>query len=410
MENEPVRKHHPYSPSTLQYREACPCYQPQQTETPHPRTVIGTIAHGVTETGEDDPRLSDDDTDLVVECIEFYEARKKILQDERAEAVRLVAANMAGEPADVTKRAEQSVPQILEIKESYLPVDDKVFEDATSTTAGYSDSSMIDHTETYAEMFDWKFGRWPVEKADNNLQGMSYALGLFKRYTKLQRVRFFFKQPVVGYITDHVFTRDSIDKIYLRIQVVVAKAREAKKKVAVGDFSMANPVVPACNFCALLGRCDKVAEFACKVGAKFHPLLIPADITPTKIHSEKDMVLGLRLAQVLSVWGPAYKKIIADRAITGEGPVPPDHRIASKTPREIKDHEKYKEVALRYLTSDEYATTLRPGFTAVEKLISDKAPRGEKGKTLEKFDEETRAVGAVVDGYGYSFLQAIPAK
>src|SRR5579862_4583227 len=73
-----VRKHHPYSPSTLQNTEACPCYQSRDSQ--HERSIAGTLAHEVVETGDDKHELSDEDAMAAAECIEFRENRKAELQ------------------------------------------------------------------------------------------------------------------------------------------------------------------------------------------------------------------------------------------------------------------------------------------------------------------------------------------
>lgn len=374
-----LRPHHDYSPSTLQSLEACPCFIGVQSDTPHPRTVIGTIAHGVVDTGEDSPELTDEDSGYAAECIDFYENRKLLMG-----------------------------PGAIELKETYLPIDDIEFPDGVhSTTAGYIDCALIDATRCHAELYDWKFGRWPVEHAKNNLQGLAYSLGIFRRYPTLQSVRFFFKQPLIGHITDATVSREEIPALYLRIQTVVARAREARQR---GDFSMAQPMVPVCNFCSRLGTCDKVAEFICKVGSKFSPLDIPADITPSKIHDPAQMKLGLMLAQVCAVWANAYKNVIANRVITRQCPPPEGYTIASRTPREIIDTAKYREVALRHLTPEEYDGTLKAAFGSVEKLIASKTPRGQKEAAVEQFGVEAEEAGAVRNKDGYVFLQAVPVK
>jgi hypothetical protein len=374
-----LRPHHDYSPSTLQSLEACPCFIGAQSDTPHPRTVIGTIAHGVVDTGEDSPELSDEDSGYAAECIDFYESRRQLMG-----------------------------PGVIELKETYLPIDDIQFPNGViSTTAGYIDCALIDATCCHAELCDWKFGRWPVEHAENNLQGIAYSLGLFRKYPSLQTVRFFFKQPLIDHITDATISREQIPALYLRIQTVVARAREARRRK---DFSMARPMVPVCNFCSRLGTCDKVAEFICKVGSKFSPLDIPADITPSKIHDPAQMKLGLMLAQVCAVWSTAYKNVIANRVITGACPAPEGYIIASRTPREIVDVEKYRVAALKYLTPEEFASTLKAAFGPVEKLIASKTARGQKEAAVKQFGEEAEAAGAVKDKDGYVFLQAVPAK
>src|SRR5688572_24995158 len=65
------RVHHPYSPSTLQSIEACPCYKSRPSQ--HVRTIIGTLAHKATETRRDDDRLDDDDASAVAQCLDFYD-------------------------------------------------------------------------------------------------------------------------------------------------------------------------------------------------------------------------------------------------------------------------------------------------------------------------------------------------
>lgn len=408
------RVHHPYSPSTLQNLEACPAWEGTQSAVPHPRTVIGTISHGVTETGEDDHRLSDEDADKVAECIDFYESRKQVFDEYRRTAVVSLTAQLwgarvlPGDSADAGKTAEDRTPPVRELKETYLPVDDKKFDDGVvATTAGYVDSSLISYDERYAEMFDWKFGFWAVEPTDNNLQAMAYVLGLFRKFPKLEKVRFFFKQPNIEYISQAEFTRATVAEIYLRIQVVVAKAREARK---LGDFSTASPHVPACNFCKHLADCPKVSELVCKVGSKFYPVEIPSDINHSVIHNPEDTTIGLRLAQVVSVWAKAFKRSIQERVIRGDAKAPIGFMLQDRTPREIIDEGKYKQVALAHMTEDEYASTLKPSLGKVETIISDKAVRGQKKATVEKFDEQARAAGAIVDGEGYVFLRAVPSK
>lgn len=401
------RPHHDYSPSTLQSLEACPCYQSKQSDTPHPRTVIGTLSHGVTETGEDNPELGDEDASKVVECIEFFERRKQIMEENRERHARL--------------HIEDEVPPIEVLRETYLPIDDRVFTDllmppygepgeprtVQGTTAGYIDCALIDHTNAYAEVMDWKFGRWPVEQADNNLQGIAYALGMFKRYPKLKKVKYYFKQPNLDYITDHTITREDVDALYLRIQVVVAKARAARQA---GDFKTARAYVPACNFCKHIAVCPVVTDFVCKVGSKFSPLDIPPDITPSLVHSLADTKLGFQLAAVVEVWAQAFRSAVTSRVVRRAAEPPEGYKLESREPREIADPIKYREIALRYLTEDEYTTTLKAAFGSVETLIANKAPRGQKTSQVEAFAREVEECGAVVRKKSYTFLRADPKK
>src|SRR6187551_3557979 len=77
------RVHHSYSPSSLQSLEACPCYRNKQEVVLHERCIAGTKAHNVTETGEDDKELSDEDAVAAAECMDFYARRVELLEEAR---------------------------------------------------------------------------------------------------------------------------------------------------------------------------------------------------------------------------------------------------------------------------------------------------------------------------------------
>lgn len=392
------RKHHPYSPSTLQSREVCPCFESKQDVVVHERTVAGSKAHNVVETGIDDNQLSDEDAVAAAECLDFVERRRVLLEDARS-------------------RIPEASP-LTELKEVYLPIDECIFEDEyldfrdgtiikrkiEATTAGYVDHVIINHDQTYAEMIDYKFGLWPVEQADNNLQGISYALGLFRAYPTLKKILFWFMQPHLEQISSVVFERENIPALYLRVQVVVAKAREARKR---GDFSTARPMVPVCNFCANIGVCPKVTEFVCRVGSKFHPLEIPENITPTMVHDPKNSALGKRLAAVVKIWADAFSRQLADRILRGEAPLPEGYRIETRANRVIVDKDKFKEITLKHMTEAEYLATFDPSFGPIEDLIKEKSARGSKKTIVESYQAELLASGAVKRDLPYSFLKAV---
>lgn len=396
MNSTETRVHHPYSPSTLQSLEACPCYV-GYNDVVHERAIAGTLAHEVTESREDNQRLSDEDSEAAAECLDFYDGRVRLFHEERQLA-------LIGNPYP------ESVEEVIELREVYLPIDDCVFADANATTAGYVDRAVISHDRVYAELFDWKFGFWPVEKAENNLQGISYALGLFKKYPRLLRVRFFFKLPHQHMLTEAMFTRAQVPELYLRVQAVVARARAARQS---GDFATANPMIPACNFCANIGKCPRVLEFACKVGSKFYPIEIPEHITPTMAQDKHNTKLMLRLCAVLKIWSESAKRQTTDRILRGDADLPDGFVIASKTPRKLVNNKLYREITERFLTAEE----LRPldadnplTFTAIESAINDKSPRGQKKATIERFRNSLESEGAVRDGDSYTFLRSVAER
>lgn len=380
-----ARAHHPFSPSTLGNREACPCYESRIES--HVRSIAGTLAHAVVEKGQDNNDLSDDDAEAAAECLDFVEQRRRLM-----EQTPMVGGGIAV------------------VTEELLPIDDCIFEDSGSTTAGYVDHIILDLGAGYAEMIDYKFGVWPVEAANLNLQGIAYVLGAFKRWPKLDTIRFFFKQPLIQSLTEAVFLRSDIPRLYLRVQVVIARARQAQVLMNLEDWSMANPTVPVCNFCNRIGSCPKVLEIALQVGKKFHPVGIPDNISPTILLEKTQTSLALRLAQVVQVWASAFRTQITNRVLEGRMELPDDQMLQSNSRRELVDKEQFKTVALRYLSQQEYDGTLDVLFGAVEKAISAKAPRGEKKETLNLVRAAWDEVGATRKGDSYTFLKAKPEK
>jgi hypothetical protein len=316
-------------------------------------------------------------------------------------------------------RQGKNAKDIVDLREAYLMVDERLFSefilnekgekvvrDFVGTTAGYVDRVIISADRLRAVMLDWKFGQWAVTDAEHNLQGIAYLLGLFREYPSVQTIDVYFLQPRLDRVTFHAFKREQIPALYLRVQTVVARAMAARQKTDADDWSMAEPKIPVCNFCGNLGRCEKVAKFACHVAHKFHPIEIPADITPTGLKDPKDSTLGLRLATVLKIWCDSFRKTLGDRVVRGAQPMPPGYVLQTKSVREIADKAKFCGVALRYLTQAELTAVAEYSFGDVEDLVKDKAPRGAKTHHLETFQAELLSSGAVKKGDPFSFLRA----
>lgn len=380
------RYHHPYGGSQLQSLEACPHFASRSSQ--HARTIAGTLGHKVVETKTDDLRLSDEDAAAAAECLDFIEKRRTYLAE--------VNPNCLME----------------ELQEVYLPIDECKFADCEATSAGWIDHAIVLHQgdkAVYAEIYDWKFGMWPVEEAGNNLQGFAYALGLFRKYPTLPGVHFFFRQPLIGYFTDRLVLRSEIEKLYLRIQVVVARAREARKRA---DFSLANPLTPICNFCANLGICPKVQSIALNIGKKYDPLTFPESITVSEVMAPDQVALALNLAGTVASWAKAFRQVQHDRVIRGDAILPDRYMVQYRdSARTIADKEKFKAIAAQHgITPDDLQRVADYGFGAVEAIVSEKAPRGSKSAAIDAFKQALLESGAVQPGEPFSYLRVKTAE
>lgn len=407
MNPDPVeRVHHPFSPSKLQYLEVCAAYENRDTVSEAATT--GTKQHAVTESGIDDNTLGDDEAAAAAECMDFFERQKMLLVEERARAIKETGVEYEIFGGQQPKGAD--FPQVVEFKEVYLPIDEEEIIAKTEegewlfrgTTAGYLDCGLISYDGKRAVLADWKFGAWAVEETKNNLQGIAYALGVFRAWPTVETVDFYFKQPKINGLSHAKWNRSDVPALYLRVCTVVARAVQARK---LGDFSTANPTVPGCNFCANIGRCPKIAALVLNVGKKFYPAEVPASLEPSDLDDPQQTAMGMRLAGIVQTWAEAFKRRVNDRVLQGVVPPPPGYILSSARRRSIIDGNIFKSIALRHLTEAEYQATLKLEFGKVEKAVSAKAPRGLKTAALDTFKGQLLDEGAVKLGEPYAFLK-----
>lgn len=402
------RKHHACSPSSLQMVESCPHFRNHNEV--HAAAIAGTIQHEVTETGEDDMRLSDDQALHAAECLDFFERRFQLMDEDRQREVlrREHLPVTYGQPIPWT-----NVPETLVFVEEYLPIDDLVRDFPgigveQSTTAGYVDRQIIAWDRKRAEIIDWKFGAWIVEKAEFNLQGIAYALGVFRKHPTVDEVLVTFKQPQIGYLTQHLFKRSDLPALYLRVCTVIERRIRA---LGLKNYEMASPRIPVCLFCANKADCKPLLDLALNIAKKFSPLDVPADITPSMVSDPKQSSLRMKLAQVMGIWAKAMKTQTLAGVLSLGLPEPDGYKLTKGTSRRaVVDEMKFREVALRHLTEDELRATASYALTKVEEAINDKAPRMSKAATVDAFKAAAVEAGAVKLGEKFTYLKATSAE
>lgn len=401
--NEEIRLHHPYSPSSLQNREACPKYQNRNSTSE--AAIFGTIQHTVAETREDDARLSDRQAEAVSECIAFVEERAfRYPGGQTLQEVYLpidedvcVVTEKSVEQFDIYTEDGQTSPGFR------ARIVNRVFE---GTTAGYLDFAVISADETEAEIIDFKYGKNAVTDAEDNLQGIGYMLGLKRKFPKLAKCRVIFLMPHIDELSEHLFDLSSPAELYLRIRTVVGRSVEAAKNPE--DFSSARPNVGTCVFCALVGRCPKVAELALKTSQKYRPLQIPDNVNPTTLNDPKDVDAGIRLADVLKVWAEAFRRQATEKTIENSDFVPSGYILVTTQKRKLLDARRFADMAKTFLPDgvrEEVEKLFDIPIGPVEDLISAAAPRGSKEKTVEEFGQRVKDAGIIELGNPFAFLR-----
>jgi len=395
------RVHHPYSPSSLQSREACPKYLPRNNETR--ASLEGTMQHDVAETGEDNHRLADFKAIAAVQCMQFVEERFRLYPggqllkeqylpiDDELIRVQVGTLDVLADPND---------------PESEI-IQEPLFVTFEGTTAGYVDTAIISADQTVAEITDYKFGQWGVEDAATNLQGISYLLGLKKKFPKLKKGFVWFFLPHRDELKGAEFDLTQVgNQLYLRVCAVVARAIEANKDPS--DFSMANPTTSACMFCGHLGRCPKVAEVALEIGKKYRPLVVPPSISTTVFTDPKDTGRGLEVASVIKAWAEAFRQQATAKTIDAADFIPEGYEVVEMSKRTVKNARKLIDFAKRFIPpteADKMDALFDVSIGPIEDLISAAAPRGQKDKTVKEFGAQALEAGFVEMGSPFAFLR-----
>ena len=129
---------------------------------------------------------------------------------------------------------------------------------AEGVNFGTLDALHFNASGTAAYVGDAKFGYWSVTDAEDNLQGINYALLVFLNFPKVRRIDVEFYMAKLKRSTRATFYRKSVPQMLARIQTVIENARRAKENPTREDFTP-NPVI--CGFCHRI-NCPARVELA----------------------------------------------------------------------------------------------------------------------------------------------------
>jgi len=382
-----TRLHHPFSPSKLQYLEACG-YWESDVSSNTAASEAGTRQHDAAEdpVDIDNPALEDHEALAVAGCKKF---RDSII----AQVTALSNQHAPGAIHDCALR----VPIVL--KEEYVYIDDELVTDAQGnvfkgTTGGYLDLAIISANKKIAHIIDWKFGLWSVEPTENNLQGIAYLLGIFRLYPTLEEITVHFVMPHRDEIDTHTFKRAQFDALLLRVKTVVAIAMEAQKNKAAKLWGGASCSTGACLFCGAKGRCHKLAEFALKLGKKYNPLQVPEQLQPSMMFDAKGATQAMEVAQVLEGWAKATRSRITANSIEDDAWMPDKYHLRARQDTVVTNPNAFAAAARKAgVPETAIAAAQKYAVSPIYKAIRDLAPRGMKEEAEKAFREQNLAAG-----------------
>jgi len=368
--NPETRPHAEFSPSSLKMFEACPSYVGR--EGTNPIAEAGTRIHTAIEKNNPGLLLDPEEQALANVCLEFLD--------------------------DVRRDKAGTASLVRSHQEIHLKMD--LGDHGTFGTADLVDL-YDDHS---ANVFDWKTGFGAIDDAEINLQAIAYSIGVFQLFNDVERINFYFVIPRRHEVSVAEFTRGDLGKLALRVGTVIARAKEARASTY-QDPQYFTPTEGVCDYCAKQGTCRALASKALLLGKRAGfdvPNNVSTDGTP------EDVSKLLKLANLMAEWADLTKKEILRKALE-EGLEVPDFRLQErKTPRTIESPLLGFAAVSDMMTFEEFLSACtRVSVVQLEKIVADKADRGQKGNVRQQLEDRLRDKGALKEEGVIHLLKAI---
>ena len=359
--------HHQFGPSGLVNYELCARFEKEvegEGYVPHPVAVEGTLLHAKVER-RDVSNLDSNQVTMVENCLAYLDQHTKGYNVEQEILL------------DVGKR-----------------------KDGTFASHGHADVVAVSNEK--AVLIDWKFGFNPVDDVEDNLQGQCYAEGLLNKYPKVKEVvvHFYMARYADGF--SHRFTRSKdADKIRLRIETIIARVKDE------ADYT---PSTRACLYCTEKGRCPAVAKHALALAKTQTEARLDLDqidkVSSTEITDPVEAQRALRIAELLEPWCAEIKANA--KKLLQEGTVISGYDLKERRGAyKLSDPNSVYAVVQDEMTMDEFVQACSVSLSALQKLVSDRAPRGSKGLAKELLLSKLKGTGLLHETGGTLYLSKI---
>jgi hypothetical protein len=244
--------------------------------------------------------------------------------------------------------------------------------DGTELNHGHLDLALFFDAKR-AVVFDYKFGWRKVPPAEDNLQGLGYALGLFDAYVTLDLVGSVFIQPKLAHVSEAIFKRQDLYDNYLRIKTVIEAAESPDKTLCPGHY---------CDYCKHNGNCTALVKNGYRALAKYEPIPFPDTFDGLQITSPEQVALALyvvdRLDKLVSSNDLRQKALALAKANGGTfiAPLSPTENIVieAKSRKAARSAEKpalIAEVLADVLTPEQVLACCDPSITKLEEVFAD---------------------------------------
>lgn len=250
----------------------------------------------------------------------------------------------------------------------------------------------------HVDLVDFKFGVGEIDDADVNIQGQAYLLGVMDKFPELQTATVHFIIPRRDEVLTHNYSREEMEDIRLRINLIVERAETSDRK--------AIPNTEGCKYCKHKLSCpalsDKMLPLAKKYSASVEDfeMTLWGSYSPENIDDPAVLSKMLNVASVVDKWQAAAKKQATKLAVE-QGEEIPGYDLHYRTASlKIDDTQGAFDAVEHLLSPDEFMDACDVSLPKLAKKYADKLGRGEKKTargTVEQSLEEAGVLPAEED-------------
>ena len=251
---------------------------------------------------------------------------------------------------------------------------------------------------SHVDLVDFKFGVGEIDDADMNIQGQAYLLGVMDKFPELQTATVHFIIPRRDEVLTHNYSREQMEDIRLRINMIVEKA-ELENREAI-------PNTEGCKYCKHKLSCPALSDKMLPLAKKYSASVEDFEMTlwdsysPEKVDDPVVLSKMLNVAQVVDKWQAAAKKQATKLAVENGEEIPGYDLHFRTASLKIANAQEAYEAVEHLMTPDEFMDACDISLPKLAKKYADKLPRGEKKTargTVEMSLEEAGVLPAEED-------------
>lgn len=358
--------HAKHGPSSLRSKEICPGYQSRFST--NPAAELGTRIHAALETDDFTGLHNDFEKMLAERCIE---ARAKVMDHFNF----------------YPKETHREIRLTMDLEDG-------------CSTFGTADEVMISGSTAMA--VDWKTGRGAVDDAAINAQAQAYTLGIFQRFPEVEKVYFTFIIPQRDEISFAEYTREDIPTITLRLSTIIRRAEHIHSLWDSNEGvppELLNPQTSTCCYCDNQARCSALSKFALNLADKYtSDFEIPDIVHGSEIDDPEVISKLLPLVPIMESWASGVR-IRAKEMVLRDGVEIPNHTLKERSGAKLVTSPRAAWDLLKdSMSIEDYLDMMgNVSFNSLADIVYNAAPKGQKSKAKNEFEDQLRDMGAIID-------------